>query len=87
VIIEKVYDKEVKLDKIVNSSDNNEKLDSNLIKILKTMKPLEHCTCHIKYPAFETLSNNPLILQPITKLITCSNLEKEKSFIDVEVKN
>ena len=85
MIIEKVYDKEVKLEKIINSSDNNEKLDSNLIKILKTMKPSEHSTCHIKYPAFESLSNNPLILQPITNIITDLNLEKEKSFIDIEV--
>ena len=85
MIYEKYYESEIKLENVSKSSDNIEILDANVLKILRTMKPPEHCTCHIKYVAFEATCNNPIIIESISKLLVNLNLSKESAFVDIEV--
>lgn len=85
VIFEKTHKIEEKLELISNKEEDSEKLDANVLKLLKTMKVEEKCVCHIKLAAFEHLSKNSFILNTINNLITEKKMEKAMVFVDIEV--
>lgn len=79
------YLQEVKIESLANSSDENEKIDANVVKIIKTMKLTEISLCHVKYLAFEAIANNSLLLEIIQSKTSQVNAPKENLFIDIEV--
>jgi len=82
---EKNYDQEIKLEILVNNPNEQEKLDANLLKIIKTMKLTEKCLCHVKLLAFESIANNTLLSSLIETKVALSNLPKANLFIDIQV--
>ena len=76
---------EVKIESLENLNDENEKIDANVVKVIKTMKLTEISLCHVKYLAFEAISNNSLVLELIKSKISQVNAPKENLFVDIEV--
>ena len=85
ILWNKSYLQEVKIESLANLNDENEKIDANIVKIIKTMKLTEISLCHVKYLAFEAISNNSLLLELVKSKIAQVNTPKENLFIDIEV--
>lgn len=85
LILEKEYKTEEKLDILSNKVEESEKLDANVLKILKTMKLCEKSICHIKFAAFESNSTNLYLLEKMNSIINSNNIEKNTLFVDIEV--
>lgn len=85
LVFEKEYKTEEKLEYLCNKVEDYEKLDANVLKILKTMKVCEKSICHIKYLAFESNSTNSHLLGKMNAILNSNNLEKTTLFVDIEV--